>query len=104
MTARAVLTPLAETELREAVRRIALDNPQAAQRLRGLVDAAAVRIGERPLLGRIEPALARPRYRFWSLPAFSLLLVYNAEVDPVRIIRIVHTARDLPKVLKHLGS
>ena len=78
--------------------------PRAACRLRDLVDAAAERIGARPLLGRVEPALARPQYRFWSLPAFSMLLVYDATTDPVQNLRIVHTARDLPKVLRHLGS
>ena len=69
-----------------------------------VVVTIARRIGQRPLLGRIEPRLAQPRFRVWSLPSFSLLVVYNATTDPVRIVRIVHTAQDLPKVLKDLRS
>ena len=56
------------------------------------------------MLGRVEPKMGRPGIRVWSLSSFSLLLVYNATTDPVRILRIVHTSRDLPNVLKNLDS
>ena len=69
-----------------------------------VIVTTAERIGQRPLLGRVDPRLAAPRFRFWSLSAFSLLIVYNATTDPVRIVRIVHTAQDLPKALKELRS
>ncbi|MBV8912144.1 MAG: type II toxin-antitoxin system RelE/ParE family toxin [Acetobacteraceae bacterium] len=104
MSGPAVLAPRAEQELYEALRYVGRENPAAARRLRDQVEAASKRIGARPLIGRLEPSLARPQYRFWSLTAFSLLLVYDAEADPVEILRIVHTARDLPKALKHLSS
>ena len=55
-------------------------------------------------MGRVEPFLACPPYRFWSLPVFSLLIAYDPEEDPVQILRIVHTAQDLPNVLKDLRS
>ena len=102
MTDRAVLAPQAEAEFREILARIHAEYPAAARRLRQHVDDATRRLGARPFLGRVEPKLARPRFRFWSLRAFSLLLVYNATTDPVRIVRIVHTARDFPTVLKDL--
>ena len=104
MNGPAVLAPQAEAEFLDLLRRIDGENPAAARRLRDMVEAASRRIGERPLLGRMEPALARPRYRFWSLPTFSLLVAYDAEAEPVQILRIVHTARNLPNVLRHLGS
>jgi hypothetical protein len=52
--------------------------------------------------------LARPNCRFWSipefsLPEFSLLVVYDTESNPVQVLRIVHRARDLPKLLKGLS-
>ena len=68
------------------------------------MDDAARRLGARPFLGRVEPHLASPRYRFWSLPAFSLLIAYDPEDDPVQVLRIVHTAQDLPRALKELRS
>ena len=102
MSGPAVLGPIARQELRRLLDRF--DDPVPAQRLRDLVLATARRIGERPLLGRVEPRLARPQFRFWSLPAYSLLVVYNAEADPVRVVRIVHTAQDLPRALRDLRS
>lgn len=104
MTTRAALTPRARQEFRSLLRSIDADNPQAARRLRDLFDVALERIGTRPLIGRAVPALARPQYRFWSIPAFSLLLIYDANAGPARVLRVVHTARDLPNVLKELSS
>ena len=43
-----------------------------------------------------------PSYRFWSLPEFSYLLVYDPATDPVQILRCVHTSRDLPRELAAL--
>jgi plasmid stabilization system protein ParE len=46
--------------------------------------------------------LASARYRFWSIPRFRYLLAYTDAADPPRIVRIVHTSRDLPRVLAEL--
>jgi len=89
--------------LRAAVRRIASENSDAARRLRNAVAAAAELIGTRPLMGRVRIDLAPDRYRFWSLTAFSLLVVYDATTNLVEILRIVHTARDLPPLLADLS-
>jgi len=42
------------------------------------------------------------RYRFWSIPRYRYLLVYTDATDPPRIVRVVHTSRDLPSVLSEL--
>ncbi len=104
MSGPAVLAPGARAEFLRALRRIDGENPAAARRLLEAVDTAARRIGERPLLGRVELSIAPPRFRFWSLPAFSMLLAYDTQPDPVQILRVVHTAQDLPNLLKELGS
>ena len=101
MSRPAVLAPEARQDLRRILDRF--DDPVPARRLRDLVVVTtARRIGQRPLLGRVEPRLVQSRFRVWSVPSFSLLVVYNATTDPVRIVRIVHTAQDLPKVLESL--
>ena len=46
----------------------------AAARQRG---TAVRRIGDRPMLGRIEPRYAPQNYRFWSITGFPYLLVYD---------------------------
>ncbi len=81
-----------------------MEHAAAAQRLRDAVELAARRIGERPRLGRHEPALADVRYRVWSVPGFPYLIVYRPDLSPPSIVRFVHTARDLPKALADLGS
>ena len=102
MSGPASFAPKARAEFLQHLRRIDDESPVAARRLQEAVDMAARRIGERPLLGRVELSLARPRFRFWSLPAYSLVLAYDAEWDPVQILRVVHTAQDLPKLLQEL--
>jgi toxin ParE1/3/4 len=65
--------------------------------------ASARRLVENPYLGRTRLDLAPARYRFWSLTDFSMLLVYDAGQAPIVILRVVHTARDLPALLMGLS-
>ena len=63
-----------------------MEHPAAAERLRREVADAARRIGRNPLLGSLRPHLPPP-YRFWSLPRFGYVLVYDPRTDPVSIFR-----------------
>lgn len=76
----------------------------AAERLQRQVAAAAHRIGGNPALGRRNAALADARYRFWSVSGFCYLIVYRSDTTPPAIVRFVHTARDLPRVLAPLRT
>ena len=102
MTVPAILTTQARQELAGALRRIARDNPDAADRLNDVVRDAARLIGANPAIGACRPRLASVRYRFWPIPQYRYLLVYTDAADPPRIVRIVHTSRDLPRVLAEL--
>jgi toxin ParE1/3/4 len=102
VTVGAVLTRQARRELVRALQWIAKDNTDAAARFNDAVFDAAQRLSARPLLGRAAPAPFLPSYRFWSLPEFSYLLVYDPATDPVEILRCVHTSRDLPRALAEL--
>jgi toxin ParE1/3/4 len=102
VTASAILTGPARRELRAAIAWIAADNPDAAERLNDVIRDAARLIGANPAIGRRRPALAGARYRFWSVPRFPYLLAYTDVTAPPRILRIVHTARDLPRILADL--
>lgn len=102
MTASAILTLRARRELGAALRRIASGSPDAADRFYEAVQQAAQWIGGNPALGVHRPGLADLRYRFWSIPRYRYLMVYTAASDPPRIVRIVHTSRDLPRVLGDL--
>ena len=100
MTASAVLTPGAQAELRDAIR--ALDNTVARRGLRDAIRDAARLIGDNPALGTRRPSLAGPRYRFWSIPRYRCLMVYSDATVPPRILRVLHTSRDLPPLLAEL--
>jgi toxin ParE1/3/4 len=102
LTVPAILTPRARRELAKALERIAEDNPDAAERLYNAVQQAARLIGANPALGARRPRLANIRHRFWSIPRYRYLLVYTDATDPPRIVRIVHTSQDLPRVLADL--
>jgi plasmid stabilization system protein ParE len=78
--------------------------PAAAERLLQAVLHAAERIATRPQLGRRRHDLLPDPYRFWSLPRFGLLLVYNPTTSPATILRVLHTAQDLALPLAYLES
>jgi toxin ParE1/3/4 len=100
VTRPAILTPLARAELRAAIHK--LDNTAARRALNDAIEAAARHIGANPTLGARRLQLASARYRFWSIPRYRTLLAYTDATDPPRIVRIVHTSQDLPRVLADL--
>ena len=102
MTTRAVLAPEAERELRRALRDLGKHNMAAARGLNDAVENAARMIGANPAIGPRRPKLASKRYRFWSIPRYRFLLAYTAETRPQRIVRLVHTSRDLIALLADL--
>jgi len=97
-----LFVPRALRELRAAAVYIARDNPLAAQALLDAALRAARTLADHPEMGRLRPALTPPRYRFWSLTAFSYVLVYDPARTPIQVLRVVHTARDLPTALADL--
>ena len=102
MTA-ATLSRQARLDVDSGVEWIAQDNPAAAQGLLDAVLRAAERIGQYPRIGVRRPDLtANPRYRFVVLTGYPYLIVYAADRDPPVIVRVLHGARDLPRLLRTL--
>lgn len=91
-------TPQAARELEQAAAWIAEDNPAAAEAFLQSALIAAERLASRPALGRSRPYVPA-RYRFWPLLRYGYLLVYDASVQPIQVVRVVHMARDLPRLL-----
>ena len=54
------------------------------------------------MLGRRRPDLLPEPYRFWSIPRWSLLRVYDPTTTPATILRVLNTAQDLPQLLADL--
>jgi antitoxin ParD1/3/4/toxin ParE1/3/4 len=52
-----------------------------------------LKLAEMPGIGHYREDLLDQRYRFWRV--YSYLIVYRWETDPIRIIAVVHGARNL---------
>jgi toxin ParE1/3/4 len=101
----ATLSRRARRDVDSAMEWIARDNPVAAQGLLDTVLKAAERIGQYPQIGGRRPDLTgSARYRFVILTGFPYLIVYAENHDPPLIVRIIHGARDLPRLLRDLPS
>ncbi len=50
-------------------------------------------LGDMPGMGHFREDLLSGRYKFWSV--YSYVIVYEWDVSPIRIIGVVHGARDL---------
>ncbi len=97
-----VLSPQARRDLLQAARWIAKDNPIAARAFRESVAMAARRMGGHPQIGVLKPGLAAPTIRFLPLAGLPHIIVYDAARRPPLILRVLHTARDLPELLRDL--
>jgi toxin ParE1/3/4 len=95
--AEVVFRQQARRDLDQIIARIAADDPGAAERFRAI---ALRRIG---LLERL-PEGAQPRPKFGpdirTIPIGRYIVILRVVVPKVTILRIVHGARDLRRLLK----
>jgi len=94
-------TPQATDDLLEIWSYIARDNFDAADRVEVAIFRACDLIASSPLAGQTRKDLTHLPVRFWVVhPYPNYMLVYDPESRPVQIIRILHGARDLPRMLR----
>ena len=65
--------------------------------VRAVIEAAEDRLGDFPELGQARTDLAEG---LRHLPSPPYLILYRAAPDPILVVRIVHGARDLPRLLE----
>jgi toxin ParE1/3/4 len=93
-------TPQALGDLVDIWKFKAQDNPTATARVEEAIFGACNFLADSPLAGRIRKGLTPLPVRFWVVQPYSnYLIVYDPENRPLRIIRILHGARDLPSLL-----
>lgn len=91
-----VFTPLAEEDLLAVWSYIAQDNISAADRVEAEIYAACEFLSIHSQAGHVRPALTHRPVRFWAVPRFpNYLLIYDPASQPLRILRILHGARDV---------
>src|SRR5229473_1505871 len=93
-------TPQAVEDLFEIWSYIAGDDLEAASRVEEAIYAACAFLAENPLAGRIREDLTSLPLRFWLVqPYRNYWIVYHPQTKPLQVIRIVHTARNIPQIL-----
>jgi len=100
---RVVRSGPAEVDLLEHLDYIGVDNPDAALRFIEAVEQAFERLSEMPEIGSVR-RFNNPRLsgvRVWPVPKFTKYLIfYQVTADSVRMLRILHGARDIPALLE----
>ena len=82
---------------------IAADRPAVAHRYATALEDAYERLRTMPDLGVLRSYGARRLrdVRVWPVPGFRRFLIfYRATSKTVEIIRVLHSARDIPRVLE----
>ncbi len=94
-------TPQAVDDLFGIWSYIASDDLDAANRVEEAIHVACAFLADTPLAGRVREDLTALPLRFWLVqPYRNYWIVYDPEKKPLRIIRIVHAARDIPPLLR----
>jgi toxin ParE1/3/4 len=94
--------PRARSDIKEIMEFIHSDKPRAALRFLAAVEKLAKRLAENPELGACYESDQQEfnGLRVFSVPRYTNYLVfYRVTETEIDIIRVLHGARDLPRVL-----
>ncbi|MBK6349070.1 MAG: type II toxin-antitoxin system RelE/ParE family toxin [Steroidobacteraceae bacterium] len=94
--ARIVHSPAAEDDLLEIWVGLAANNVSAAERLMDDLDVATQILATQPLIGKARREFG-PGIR--SFPVRDYVIVYRPIMGGVELVRVVHGARDLERLL-----
>jgi antitoxin ParD1/3/4 len=95
------LTSKAEGDLRSIWCYIAVDNVEAADRVENAIYDACAFLAKSPMRGHQRKDLTSLPVRFWTLGRYrSYVIVYDPAIEPLKIIRIFHGARNIARELR----
>ena len=105
MARRLVQRRAAEEDVAEQVTYLAADRAAVAHRYAIALEDAYERIRTMPEIGvpRSYRARGLKAVRVWAVPGFRRFLIfYRVTPKTVEVIRVLHSARDIPRVLRRL--
>ena len=106
MTRSFLITPKASQDLDDLFDYIAQNHPDAALRFFDATRQTIARLVQNPGLGSPYPS-NNPRLanlRKWGVQGFEKYLIFYLRQDElVKVVRIIHAARDLPTLLEQEG-
>ena len=91
-----IRSPQAELDLIEIAVYIAQDNPKAASRWLDTIDEKLDMLSRQPLIGEIREEIAR---NLRSFPVGNYIIFYQPFDDGMKLVRVLHGARDLDQLL-----
>jgi plasmid stabilization system protein ParE len=89
----------ARDDLQEIWVYIASDNPIAADKLEEEIYAACELLSKNPRVGHKRLDLTDEPVRFWPIRG-QYLVIYLPDTEPLKIVRILHGARDTSSKLQ----
>ena len=92
------LSPEATEDLFEIWQYIAADSEDAADRVQAEFYTMFGKLAQMPRQGHRRDDLTRRPVLFF--PLYSYLIVYQADVNPIRIMAVVHGRRDVESFLR----
>jgi antitoxin ParD1/3/4/toxin ParE1/3/4 len=95
---RFILSPEALEDLDQFWDYIATDNAESADRVLSRLRNEIRKVAHSPGIGHFREDLAGRRLLFWSV--FSYLIIYDASERPIRIVRVLHGARNVKRILR----
>ncbi len=94
-----LLAPSAKSDLIEIWNYYATEVGDAdlADRMRDEIFGGIRAAARKPAIGHFRRDLANEALRFWRVRKY--LIIYRSEAEPIQIVRILHSARDVKAVL-----
>ncbi len=92
------LAPSARRDMNEIWDYIAQDNVNAADRLLEQFGEEFDLLAIHKLIGRQEDRFGRG---VRTLPHNAYLIFYLSDRDPIEIVRVIHSARDIPAIMEN---
>lgn len=95
------LTPTAWRELEDIWYFIAADSRRHADLVEEAILATCRSAAELPDTGHRRHGIRNPRIRFLNVPKYeNYSIAYLADSHPLRVVRVLHAARDIRRVIK----
>jgi len=91
------LSTQAARDMREILAYIVVDSIRAARKVRLSLFDACQMLSKNPALGHPRKDLTDERLLFW--PVGSYLILYDPMTTPITVVRVVHAARDVAKLI-----
>jgi len=96
---RVVFGAQARRDLDKIWTHVAHDSVDAAEKVVDRIERAVRLLAFSPGIGHERPELRGHRYRVWAV--YSYLVIYRYGPKTLTVVRVVHGARDLRRVLRH---